>query len=200
MGRTSKTGIPSIVDRARAFIEANGGNRLIAAIALLVGVQAVFGLNALSAWTENRQIALLTLKAEVAGMQALTDDADLSETVASARQVLAQETARVHTAPTAGFVSADIQSYLRAVGARTAMAELQITVNLEDTDSEDLVRFVVDLTGVEASPGAFAAFLAELRAGPAAYGVSSFVWDARQLRVRAKLETLALISETPGEP
>lgn len=188
------------MDRGRAYIEANGGNRLLAAIALLLGVQAMAAMSALTSWTEGRQIALLTLKAEIEGMQYLTDDEDLAEKVVKARQVLSQETERLHSAATAGFVSADIQSFLREVGDRTGMSELQITVNLENTEREDLVRFIVDLTGVEASPGAFAAFLAELRTGPATYSVDSFVWDARQLRVRAKLETLALISDTSAEP
>lgn len=200
MAKDIESGKPPIGDRARSYINANGGNRLLAAIALLVCALAIYFLDVVSSWTEGRQIDLLTLKAEVQSMEALTDDDDLPEKVARARQTLSLEEARLYSATTAGLVSADIQSFLRGVGDKTGMTNLQITVNIEDTKSENLVRFVVDLTGVEDRPGAFAAFLAETRAGPAAYGINDFVWDARMQRVRARLETLALISEETAEP
>jgi hypothetical protein len=191
---------PSLLDRARAYIEANGGNRLLLAIGLLGSVQLIYLLGLVGSWTENREIALLTLRTEVEAMEALVNQDDLSDTVTQARQTLAGAEARLHAAPTAGLVSADIQAFLRSAGDRTGMSNLQLAVNVEDTTRADLARFTIDLTGVETTPGAFAAFLAEVRAGKAAFAVKDFVWDARMLRVRAKLETLALIAEEPPPP
>lgn len=200
MSEAGKVSKPSVVDRARAYIDANGGNRLVLAVALLGAVQAAYLVGSIGSWTENREIALIALKTDVAAMEALINQDDLSDAVVQAREVLAQEEARLHSAATAGLVSADIQAFLRSAGERAGMSNLQLSVNVEDTARADLARFTIDLTGTETSPGAFAAFLAELSAGKAAFSIKDFVWDARMQRVRARLETLGLISEERSAP
>ncbi len=186
----------TLIDRARTYIDRNGGARAFAGLAALAAIGLVFLVGLAGEKIAERSIAVAALKAEVVALESLGSVDEIDDRITAYRQALATYESRVIEAQTAGLVSAELQSIMRASAQKANLNNVQVEVNVNDElSTEELIVFRVDVRAVERDDGAFASFMADVISGKTAFYVSTVGWDRQSGRVSISFECVGRITE-----
>lgn len=186
----------SLLDRAKNYIDQNGGTRVLVGLGALSAIALFHLVGLVGEQVESHAIEVAALKAEVVGMQSLGSVEEMERRLEDYRKALSTYESRVIEAETAGLISAEIQSLMRASAEKATLEKVQIEVNVNDElSTEELIAFVVEVRAVEKIDGTFAGFIAEVISGKSAFYVSTVNWDRRSGRVNIEFECVGRIKE-----
>lgn len=177
------------------FIDANGGPRLIVGAVFFCALQLILLFNWLSAKTQESTIELAALREEVAGMKGLLEANDLDGVLAEAQRLNDEFARKSYRSSTAGLAAAEIQGHLTAIAKNSAVSNLEVAVNVDGDDSSPIFRFVIDVSGVEQSPGEFALFLSKIMNGDVEYDAQMIFWEQSSGRFRMRLACVGSLVE-----
>lgn len=193
--RTEKINFENVVKSVSAYIDNNGGPRLLWGIGLIVLLQVAFLFNWIGKVTQEREIALATIESEVKINRALANDDEIADRLKTASQTVQSFRERLYEAATTGLMSADIEAFLRQSADEVGLDRVQISLNFEKTDNKEIVRFVADITAQEKEGGSFPLFLSKILSADEAYYVSSMSWNKRVKRLNLKVECVGRLVE-----
>ena len=183
-------------DRVRTYIEENGGQRLLVGLGLLLLILVLFVFDWVAQKTNDREIELLVLKTDVARMQSLSEATGLDGVLLEFEERLTGFEERAFAADTAGLAAAQIRTVLQLSIEKASLERPQMTVNIEDSESTDVVKFLIELTARESEPGDFAIFLADLASHAQTFFVANLEYSARNRRISVTLEAGAKVGPT----
>lgn len=186
----------SLAERAKAYIEENGGTRLLIGLAALCSIALFYLIALVGEKVSEKAIEVAALKAEVASLRSLGSADEMGQRLNAYRQALSSYESRVIEAETVGLISAEIQSLIRAGAQKAGLDSVQLEVAVDDELSKgELIVLRIDVRAVEKKDGAFASFIADIISGKTAYYVSTVSWDRRSGRTAIQFECVGRIKE-----